>query len=256
MRREDAQHRSADAITRRLKSIADVVRLDLQRIEATLTTLQEKFDQISSAAGALRDPMGRHVIDNMLASYSYVEWLVSEDIDIFAIGHHKHLLELNCLVLCGTDTERRRTYAGHLAATERRFYEELDAGIEDVAEWYRSHAHQSAWDVAAGAYIQILSAPQLFSEGNHRTGALVISYILMRNGEPPFVMSVDNAIDFLAPSGAIRHIRKHSLAAFIRVPGIRARIARFLQRESAKHYLLPIETGARRQVPGAGIVLQ
>ena len=67
----------------------------------------------------------------MLAGYSYVERLVADKVDIFAMGEHRHMLELNRIVLCGTDADRRREYAGHLAATERRFYEERNAGIED-----------------------------------------------------------------------------------------------------------------------------
>jgi hypothetical protein len=42
---------------------------------------------------------------------------------------------------------------------------------------------------AAEVYIYILSEPQLFIAGNHRTGALVLSYILAREGRPPFVLT-------------------------------------------------------------------
>ena len=231
------------------------VRLDLPRIEATLAAVQQEFDQINAAAGTLRDPIDRHIIENMLAGYAYVEEIVGVGVDIFAMGQHKHLLEMNYLVLCGTDPDRRQKYAAHLAATERRFYEELNAGIEDVVEWYRLHAHRPVWERAAGAYIQILSTPQLFIEGNHRTGALVISYLLMREGEPPFVMSAGNAVDYFGPSATIRDIRKHSLAAFFRIPRIRGRIAQFLQRESCAQYLLPETSGSRSQAPGRAAAL-
>jgi hypothetical protein len=38
--------------------------------------------------------------------------------------------------------------------------------------------------------------PQLFIEGNHRTGALVMSYIQARDGKPPFVLTVPHAEPF------------------------------------------------------------
>jgi hypothetical protein len=56
--------------------------------------------------------------------------------DVFAYGHARQLLELNTLVLCGPSAVRRAAHAGHLAATERRFYEEREAGIEDAVDWH------------------------------------------------------------------------------------------------------------------------
>ncbi len=174
----------------------------------------------------------------MLAGYRYVEWLVGERIDVFAMGHHRHLLELNSLALCGTDPVRRREYAAHLSATERRFYEEPQAGIEDLIEWYRVHGGLSVWERAAGVCIRILNEPQLFIEGNHRTGALAMSYVLLREGKPPFVLSATNADEFFAAAAVVREIRKHSLAALVRVPRLRRRLARMLTRESNPDHLL------------------
>jgi hypothetical protein len=51
-----------------------------------------------------------------------------------------------------------------------------------------------AWKRAAGVYVRTLSEPELFIEGNHRSGALVMSYILAREGYPPFVLTAENAI--------------------------------------------------------------
>ena len=60
----------------------------------------------------------------MLAGYAFVDALVAEGVDVLALGNSKHLLELNTLVLCGTDPARRELYARHIEATEHRFYEE------------------------------------------------------------------------------------------------------------------------------------
>ena len=67
----------------------------------------------------------------------------------------------------------------------------------------------------------------------------MISYVLMRGGEPPFVVSADNAADYFEPSSAIGNIRRHSLTAFIKLPRLRTRIAEFLQRQTEPRYLLP-----------------
>jgi hypothetical protein len=99
-----------------------------------------------------------------------------------------------------------------------------------VAEWWERHAGEPAWFRAAGVYVRMLSTPQLFIEGNHRTGALVMSYILLREGLPPFVLSVDNAAAYFKSSTALRDIRKHSPAALFRLPGIRRRLAALLAR--------------------------
>ena len=100
------------------------------------------------------------------------------------MGQLKHWLELNTLVLCGSDPARRAAYAGHREATERRFYGTAGAGIQDVVEWYERHRGESVWSRAAGVYVRVVSKLQLFIEGNHRTGSLVMGYLLLRDASP------------------------------------------------------------------------
>jgi hypothetical protein len=213
------------------------VRLDLARIEAALRTVQAAREPGGAGITAPRDPMDENVVGNMLAGYAYIEWLVRDGIDPFARGQVKHLLELNCLVLCGTDEARRARYAGHLAATEKRFYEERDAGIEDVVEWQRLQKGLPVWEQAAAAYLRILCKPQLFIEGNHRSAALVMSYVLLREGEPPFVLTAANAAEYFAASSGFRDVRRSGLAALFRLPILRRRFAELLRRESRAEYL-------------------
>lgn len=54
-----------------------------------------------------RDPLDERIIGNMVAGYAYVDWLVGAEIDVFAMGHHRHLLELNSLGLFGADAAAR-----------------------------------------------------------------------------------------------------------------------------------------------------
>ena len=211
--------------------------MDLAAIETSLRRVQWEFDRINQRLSARRDPLDGVVIDNMMAGYAFVDTLVADGIDLFALGSSKHLLELNALVLCGTSSARRLAYARHLEATERRFYEERQGGVGDLVEWYARHADESAWSRAAGAYTRILSKPQLFVEGNHRAGALVMSYILARDGEPPFVLSVENAGAYFDPSAVIRNTAKNSAAMLFRLPGIRKRLAALLREHSDCRHL-------------------
>jgi hypothetical protein len=181
------------------------------------------------------------VLENMLAGYALVDDLLVAAVDVFAMGNLKHLLELNTTVLCGTDGAQREQYARHIEATERRFYDERGGGIQDLVEWWARTRHRprAAWHRAAGAYVRVLSKPQLFIEGNHRTGALLMSYILMRAGHPPFVLSPHNAAAYFAPSTVIRDTRKRSAAMLLRAPAVTRRLARLLEESSDTRYLRP-----------------
>ncbi len=216
-----------------------IARLNLDEIEISLRAVQRAFDRINQHLSSQRDPMSDAVVANMRAGYALVDAWVAAGLDVFAMGNLKHLLELNKVVLCGDQPDARTQFVQHFEATERRFYEEREGGIEDIVEWLGLHADESAWKRAAGVYVRILSKPQLFIEGNHRTGALVMSYLLVRDGEPPFVLTVDNAEAFFDPSTVIRDIRKRSPAAIFRLPGIKKRFAKFLQAQADLRYLLP-----------------
>jgi hypothetical protein len=204
-----------------------------------LRRVQREFARINERLSAPRDPMSDDVVQNMVAGYAFVDALVAADIDLFAMGSLKYLLELNTIVLCGPSPMRRQQYTRHLEATEQRFYEEREGGIQDLIEWYIRHDDESVWKRAAGVYLRILSKPQLFIEGNHRTGALTMSYILIREGKPPFVLTVENAGAYFDPSTIIRDTPKQSLAMLFRLPGIRQRLATVLSEHADRRYLLP-----------------
>jgi hypothetical protein len=206
-------------------------------VQAALHGVQAEFPRLNTGLSARRDPLDDRVVDNLLAGYAYVDELVAAGTDVFALGNLKRLLELNTLVLCGSSAVRRAAHAGHLAATERRFYEERAAGVQDVVEWHARHADDSSWSRAAGVYVRMLSTPQLFIEGNHRTGALIMSYVLLRDGRPPFVLSPANAAAYFEPSTIIRHLHKRSPTALFRLPGIRRRLAALLQAHADPRYL-------------------
>lgn len=185
-----------------------------------------------------RDPFDDRVLGNLLAGYAYVDRLVTAGVDPFALGNLKHLLELNCLVLCGVSPERRAAYARHLEANERRFYGEDVAGIRDVVEWIAGHPGAPGAELAAGVYAMVLAQPQLFIEGNHRTGVLAMSYVLARQGLPPFVLTPENAGPYFEISAALRDAAKHSPAMRFRLSSLVARLAGLLAEDADRRHLL------------------
>ena len=217
--------------------------LDLEAIDATLRDLQAHFREINELLKSRRDAIDDSLIANMVAGYDLVDRLVAEQLDLFAMGHLKLFLEMNAVVLCGRDKRERVQAASHLAATEQRFYEQEGGGICDIVEWYTRHRTESPWKRAAGVYVRMLSEPELFIEGNHRTGALVMSYILAREGRPPFVLTAADAKAYLDPSTLITETRKHSLVAVFRLPKIKRYFAKFLKKHADRKYLIATPTG-------------
>jgi hypothetical protein len=212
-------------------------RIDLAAVKGSLRRVQRDFERINARLSFRREPLSSDVLENMLAGYAFVDALAAAPLDVFALGNLKYLLELNTIVLCGTDPVQREPYAGHIEATERRFYEERKGGIQDLVEWWARQRRASVWDRAAGAYVRILNKPQLFREGNHRTGALIMSYILIEAGQPPFVLSVHNATAYFEPSTMIKDTEKKSVTMLFRLSRIRSRLARLLREDSDRTYL-------------------
>jgi hypothetical protein len=212
--------------------------LNFRAIEASLRLVQARFAAINAKLADPREDPDDRVISNLMAGYRLVERYVAGGVDLFDIAQVGGLLEINNTILCAADPALREEFAGHIAATQQRFYDQEEGGIGDLVEWYKGHRAESSWKRAAGVFVRALSKPQLFIEGNHRSGALIMSYILMRDGYPPFVLSPGNAVAFFNPSTVIRNTRKKSIAMLYRIPKIRRRYAEFLEAQSNSTYLL------------------
>jgi hypothetical protein len=210
------------------------MRLNLKAIDASLSAVQADFDRINRTLSTPRDPMTDMVRRNMMDGYRMVDDALASGLDPFEVGHSQWLLELNTCVLCGQDVERRREFSIHIASTEQHFYEQ-----DGVMEWLAHHRDDNVWFRAAGVYVYILSQPQLYIEGNHRTGSLIMSYILAREGQPPFVLSIENAKAYFDPSTLVKDARKHSLGMLFTMPKLKKRLARLLEDNGAPDYLVP-----------------
>lgn len=218
-------------------------RLDLAAIGAALRDVQATFPAINARLEMKREAMSDRVVDFMIEGYAQVDRLLADRVDAFAMGHLSALLELNHRVLCGAGPEARRQHHRHLEATAAAFYDDERGGIRDVREWYERNRQSSVWRRAAGVYVRILTEPQLFIEGNHRTGALIMSYLLAREGRPPFVLTVENAAAYFKPSTLMRRTRKSAPTSIWRIPQLIGTFADYLRTTAQSDLLIPASGG-------------
>jgi hypothetical protein len=80
--------------------------LHLSAIEASLRNLQAQFPQINKSLKSRRDTTDPSIVANMVAGYYFVDSVLAQHADLFAMGNPKLFLVLNSLVLCGHDQER------------------------------------------------------------------------------------------------------------------------------------------------------
>ena len=213
-------------------------RLNLPEIEKSLYKVQKKFDEINKKLDVRRDPLEDVIVRNMLLGYEYIDRLLARGITLLQRKAYHHVLELNHIVLCGNDPQVRKEFKQHIKATTDRFYEQEKCNIGHLGGWYQKHAEMSAWKRAAGVYILHLSQPQLFFEGNHRTGALIMSHILAADGKPPFVLRVNNAQAYFNPSTLAKLTRKSVVTNLYKLPKIKKNFAKFLKKQGKNKYLI------------------
>jgi hypothetical protein len=66
-----------------------------------------------------------------------------------------------------------------------------------------------------------------------------MSYIMARDGQPPFVLTVDNAQAYFDPSTLITKKKKKSLALLFEMPRLKRQFADFLISQQDRKYLQP-----------------
>jgi prophage maintenance system killer protein len=201
--------------------------------------LQKNFFQINDTLNTRRDALRDEIVRNMMAGYAFVDDALSSypEIDLMGLKHSEFILEMNHIVLCGVIPAVRWEHRIHMEATKERFFNQNGCNIRQILRWYQKHAKETPWKRTAGVYIQLLSQPQLFIEGNHRTGALIMSYLLAREGKAPFVLSAQNAKAYFDPSTLIKDTHKNWATQLVRLPKINKRFARFLEKNAEKSSL-------------------
>ena len=219
-------------------------RLDLGAIDDALREVQATWPRIDDELERLgigrKDPFTTRLRGNMLSAYAYVDDLVARKVEPFAgpaAAVEEPLLALNNLVHYGTDRALWAEYASAIAATA----EMVNERAGPIAAWYRKHAAAGdhPYKLAAETFVAVLGQPQLFIEGNHRTGALIASWINLAAGRAPFVLSAANALAFFAPSEEIKRFADRSTwRGRARLPKYRKAFRRFWEQHVDRRYLL------------------
>jgi hypothetical protein len=200
--------------------------------------VQKDFEKINETLEMRREPMREDIVANMVSGYRYVNKLLGMDVSLLKREGLHHFLELNHIILCGTDKKARKDFRAHIEATTNRFYQQKEFCVSHIRTWAENHEKTSPWKRAAGVYIMHISQPQLFLEGNHRTGALLMSSILVRRGKPPFVLGLDNAKAYFDPSSLAKKTQKNLLGRYYVLPNIRKKFTKFLKKQADFAYLV------------------
>ncbi len=214
-------------------------RLNLTEIQHSLRKVQRNFESINKKLDVRRDPLEDIIIENILLGYKYIDRLLGKNIDLLHRRGLHHILELNHIVLCGDDLKTRKKFHQHVSSTTDRFYNQKECNIGNVISIYKKWQNKSAWKKAAAIYIYLISQPQLFFEGNHRTGTLLMSYILASEGKPPFVLSVNNAEAYFNPSTLAKLTRKSMITKMWKLPKIQKKFSKFLKKQGNQNFLVP-----------------
>ncbi len=216
-------------------------RLNIEEIEWTLRNVQKHFDKINDTLQMRREKMGDAIVSNMIAGYSYLNTLLEHGISPLDRYELNHLLEMNHIILCGPDIANRKDYAEHIKATTDRFYQQEKFSISHIREWSKKHKGDTPWRQAAGIYVMLVSRPQLFIEGNNRTGALLISHILAHHGKPPFVLTVDNAKGYFDPASLAKQTNKDMVGKIYKLPKIKKNFSKFLESQANPDFIVKIK---------------
>jgi hypothetical protein len=212
------------------------LRLHLGRIDDELRHVQSHFPAINAMLNCHRDDFTDTVRQNMLTAYAFLDAVVDDDLDLFSDQGLEALLQLNHLVLLGRGYNPRE-FGQHIALTRRRFFDNFRLYVKPIRRWYRKHEMENPYKVAAQVYVGVLSQPQLYQEGNHRTGSLIASGILLQNGCPPFVLTRQNALGYFNPSSEIKFTDKRAIRGKIRLPKYQREFREFLQQNVNQAYV-------------------
>ena len=189
-----------------------ILRFNLRNVEKSLLEVERNWDKIDDELDfeklGRRDTFDSVIRGRMMDAYQRLDKLLWKKIEPFSAEGIPEILELNNIVLCGFDLPLRFEYNQAIQANSEKFMELIDP----IEKWYRNHmkSNPHPLKVAAEVYVAVLGFPQLFIEGNHRTGNLISNWISMYYGHPPFVLSVNNAIAYFKPSKEIKRFADRS----------------------------------------------
>jgi hypothetical protein len=216
-------------------------RLNLETIDSALKTVEMHWTQIDDELDrrgiGRKDTFDDVLKMRMMSAFRYLDDLLREQIPPFSKASIVPMLALNERIHYGTDQQLLSEYAKAREATAEKFYQH----IEPIQQWCELHMQHGnhPLKIAAEIYVSILGYPQLYIEGNHRTGSLIADWISVYHGFPPFVLSVENAISYFAPSAEIKSFAdKSTWRGRARLPKYRKSFLAFWESHIDSQYLL------------------
>lgn len=214
-------------------------RLNIDAIRLCLLDTQKNFDQINATLTIRREPPSDEVINNLIAGYREIDQYLANGVDLFEMGNSHLILELNRIVLHYSSKTSPEEKKSQFKASKSHFYKAKGAGIGQLMDWLALNKKTNIWKKTAGTFTHILSQPQLFIEGNHRTGSLIMSYLLLRAGRSPFVLSYENAKHFFEPAEMTKKRHKKALLdEYLHLPKQTRKFAKLLKAEQSSKFLL------------------
>jgi hypothetical protein len=190
-------------------------RPDLKQIEASYARLLKDWHKIDNSldltkVGRKDQPFDKALMENMLLAWDYIDYLIKKnDYSLLSNEGGPAMLEVNHRVHYGVNHPLRHEYKKAIDATTEKFSRQ----VVPIRKYYRKKTKQgaSAYRIAAEIFIAIVGMPQLYIEGNHRSGSIIASWVNLVNEKPPFVLTVDNAVAFFRPAQEIKKFNKKSL---------------------------------------------
>lgn len=189
-------------------------RPNLKEIEAAYSRVLENWESIDDLldthkVGRKDTPFNQPLMDNLLTAWDFVDYLIrKQESGLLSKYGGPDMLEINNLVHYGEDFVLRAEYHKAIKATEEKFTKL----IPPIRKYYEKKMERgsSVYKIAAEVFISIVGQPQLFIEGNHRSGSIIASWINMAHDRPPFVLTEENALTFFEPAQVIKKFNKQS----------------------------------------------
>lgn len=211
----------------------------LSAIEESLLQFRDSFDSINDSLSIRRESFTEVMVGQILQAYDYLNGLLRKRMDLFTPAGLHSLLELNHIVLCGNSPEERQAYYQHIVETRKSFQEK----IMPIKTWVLANRDgDKPYKLATGFYTRMLSRPQLFLEGNHRTGNIILNYLLVSKNRPPYIVSPETAGRYLDLSGDIKFTSKeNALETAFMMPGHARNFQDFLKDNGREAWLCGME---------------
>jgi len=209
---------------------------ELESIREALEGFRASFAEVNSRLTLERELLTSEMVERIVLAYEFLNDLLRKDMDVFTPAGLHAMLELNHLVLCGSDPSVRTGYYSHLTATRKRFLKRIGPVRSYVLK--RRDRQRDPHEIATGFYSRMLSYPQLFLEGNHRTGNILLNFLLISAGAAPYVPTEAHAHLYLNLSGDFKLTeRDNAFDTTLKMPKYRRQFQTFLTEYGDTRYV-------------------